>query len=168
MILSCSGYRPNKLPDAKTGYKIPNPTYIHVCQQIEKILLELKPEKCLSGMALGSDQYFASVCIKLKIPFVGCIPFQGQEDFWPEESKKTYKLLLKKASEVIIVSPGEYIPTKLQIRNEYLVDNCDKLIAVINPLETSGGTFNCLQYAKSVNKEIIYIDPRLPNEKINQ
>lgn len=39
-----------------------------------------------------------------------------------------------------------------------MVDRCDKLIACYNG-DTSGGTYNCVQYAKKKGKEIIVIDP---------
>ncbi len=42
-------------------------------------------------------------------------------------------------------------------RNKWMVDNCDLLIAVWNG--TSGGTANCVNYAKSINKQIIIINP---------
>ena len=51
MILAITGHRPNKVG----GYDIPNPTYISVCQKIEKALIKIKPEKMLIGMALGVD-----------------------------------------------------------------------------------------------------------------
>jgi uncharacterized phage-like protein YoqJ len=119
----------------------------------------MKPEKCLSGMALGTDQYFASVCLKLRIPLVACIPFEGQEMAWPEVSQKTYRLLRKLASEEVIVSDGGYAAYKMQIRNEWMVDHCDKLIAVWDG--SKGGTANCVEYAKNVGREIIFVDPRL-------
>jgi|SRR5579859_3819938 len=160
MILAGTGHRLNKLPDKETGYKLPNPTYIHVCQQIEKTLKELKPEKVISGMALGVDSWLAYISHKLNIPFIAAVPFIGQEKAWPIKSQKTYNKLIKLASEVVIVSEGGYSPAKMQIRNEWMVNNCDKLIAVYNN-DQSGGTYNCIQYAKSINKEIIYIDPRV-------
>jgi len=67
----------------------------------------------------------------------------------------------KNATEEIIVNTGGYSAYKLHLRNEYMVDNSDKLIAVFNPAKTSGGTFACLKYAKSVGREIIYIDPKI-------
>lgn len=155
MIISATGHRPSKIG----GYKLSNPTYNKICRAIEGLLSDLKPEKCLSGMALGADQYFASVCLKLKIPLVTVIPFEGQELNWPEDSQKTYRLLRRLASEEIIVSQGGYTVAKMQVRNKYLVDHCDKLIAVFNQADTSGGTFNCIEYAKSIGKEICLIDP---------
>lgn len=156
MIISCTGHRPDKLPNKETGYKLPNPTYNFICQQIEKILLELKPEKGISGMALGSDQYFANICLKLNIPLIAAIPFKGQELAWTVSSQKIYYQLLKKASQQIIVCEGSYSSEKMQIRNEYLVDHCDILMAVFNG-EKSGGTYKCIKYAESIHKKIIYI-----------
>ena len=156
-IIACTGHRPDKLG----GYNLPNPTYIYVCQQIEKVLKELQPEKCISGMALGADSYFANVCVKLGIPFIAAIPFIGQENAWPAASQKTYHALLSKAAEKVIVCEGGYAAAKMQTRNEWMANKCDKLLAIYNG-DTSGGTYNCIQYAKSIDKEIIYIDPKPP------
>jgi uncharacterized phage-like protein YoqJ len=160
MIISFTGHRPNKLPDPETGYTLPNPCYNYVCQQTEQLLLELKPEYCISGMAIGFDQYAANVCLKLGIPFVAAVPFLGQEKRWKDSTQQAYHSLLNKALRVEIISEGGYSAHKMQIRNQYLVDHCDLLIACWNG-DLSGGTYNCLQYAKTQNKEIKLIDPKL-------
>jgi uncharacterized phage-like protein YoqJ len=154
MIVAFTGHRPNELG----GYELPNPTYIHVCQQLEKVLTELKPEKAISGMALGVDQWAANICFKLGIPFVAAMPFLEQDSVWPEASKKTFRALLNKAAEQVIVSEGGYTAAKMQVRNEWMVDHCDVLIAVYNGAD-SGGTFNCIKYAQGIGKKIIFIDP---------
>lgn len=155
VIASFTGHRPDKLG----GYTLPNPTYIHISQQIKKALLELKVTKAISGMALGVDQYAANVCVQLGIPFVAAVPFIGQEKMWPAQSQKLYNSLLKKASEVVIVSEGGYSPAKMQVRNEWMVDNSDQVIAVWDG--TPGGTANCVAYAKKIKKLIYLIDPKL-------
>lgn len=153
MIVSFSGHRPSKIG----GYKIPNPTYNAICSELEKVLNELKPTRAISGMALGVDTWAAQICIDLKIPFVAAVPFINQEYKWPEASQKIYKALLSKADEIVIVSQGPYAPHKMQIRNQWMVNNCDKLIAVFNG--SLGGTYNCVQFAITQNKEIIRINP---------
>jgi uncharacterized phage-like protein YoqJ len=153
-VIAFTGHRPQKIG----GFKLPNPTYIHICQQIDKVLRELKPNKVISGGALGIDQWSAVIAHKLGIPYLLAIPFEGQECKWPETSQKTYRLIRKLASEEVIVSPGGYSVQKMMTRNEWMVDHCDKLIAVYDG-DTTGGTFNCVQYAKSIGKEIILIDP---------
>jgi len=154
MIVAFTGHRPEKLG----GYKLPNDTYIRVCQKIDAALKELKPEKVITGMALGVDQWAASIAHKLGIPFLAAIPFEGQENAWPESSRVTYRLLRKLAAEEVIVSQGGYSVDKMQVRNIWMVDNCTNLIAVWDG--TKGGTGNCVEYAKSANREIYYIDPR--------
>ena len=159
MIVAFTGHRPDKLPNKETGYIIPNPTYIHVCQKIETALKELKPEKVISGMALGVDQWAANIAVKLGIPFVAAVPFLGQEGKWPQASQRIYKILLAKASEIVIVCEEGYAAYKLQKRNEWMVDHSDKLIAVWNG--SKGGTGNCVDYATKVGKEIYRINPTL-------
>lgn len=155
MIVAFTGHRPNKLSG---GYKLPNPTYTKICQEIEAALKEMKPEKVISGMALGVDQWAAYIAYRLNIPFVAAIPFERQESKWPQQSQETYHKLVKLATEQVIVSPGGYSADKMQTRNKWMVDHCDKLIAIWDG--SSGGTGNCIQYAKSVNKEIFLIDPK--------
>ena len=153
MIVAFTGHRPDKLG----GYILPNPTYSYVCQEIEKALLEIKPEKVISGMALGVDQWAANIAHKLGIPFIAAIPFAGQERMWPAASKSIYNKLIKLASEVVIVCDGGYSPAKMQIRNEWMVDRCDQLIAVWDG--TKGGTGNCVEYAGKVSRQIYRINP---------
>jgi uncharacterized phage-like protein YoqJ len=155
MIIAFTGHRPDKLG----GYKLPNPTYIKVCREIDSLLRELRPDNIITGMALGIDQWAASVAHKLGIPFVAAIPFEGQEKAWPLKSQRTYRLLRRLAVEEVIVCEGEYAPAKMRLRNRWMVDNCDALIAVWNG--SSGGTGNCVQYANSVNKKIYRIDPTI-------
>lgn len=159
MIIGFTGSRPDKLG----GYFTPNTIYNVVCKNIENILSTYKPDKVISGMALGVDQWVAERCIKMGIPFDAAIPFDGQESKWPEKSQKHYKDLLSKADNRIHVSPGSYSNKKFQLRNEYIVDNSDILVAIFKPNEdgTTSGTENCVNYAKSKNNVIICINPYL-------
>lgn len=155
MIVAFTGHRPDKLG----GYKLPNPTYLRVCRKIDKTLRELQPTKVISGMALGVDQWAAYIAYKMGIPFLAAIPFEKQDAKWPAQSKATYNRLRKLASEEVIVSPGGYSNEKMQLRNEWMVNSCDKLIGVWDG--STGGTGNCINYAKSINREIIFIDPNV-------
>lgn len=96
-------------------------------------------------MALGVDQDFAWLCTELSIPFTAALPFVGQEDNWPKHSQEWYEWLLIRADDVVVVSPGGYSAAKMQVRNEWMVDHCEKLLAVWDG--TGGGTGNCVNYA---------------------
>ena len=152
MIIAATGSRPNKIG----GYAIPNPIYSQICKATEKIFLELKPEKVISGMALGYDQYFANTAWKLHIPFIAAVPMDGQERIWSEIDQKRYRKLISRADEVYVVNPGEYSPWKMQKRNEWMVLNCDLLLACWDG--TEGGTKNCIDFAKKIGRDIKYLE----------
>ena len=154
-IVSATGHRPNKLG----SYDLPNPIYNYVCKETERILKELNPDKCISGAALGYDQYFMNVCFRLGIPVIAAVPFIGQEKMWPEKSQRMYHKLLEKAESVVIISEGGYSAQKMRIRNEWMSNNSDIVLACFDG--SRGGTGNAVAYAQSKNKKIIFIDPRL-------
>lgn len=155
MILGVTGHRPAALG----GYILPNPIYNIVCQQTEKIFRELKPDKLITGMCIGYDQWAANIAIKLGIPFIAAVPFEGQENKWLEKDRRIYHKLLSKAQEIVYVSLPGYSSYKMQLRNEWIVNNCDILVGVFNG--SPGGTANCIKYAQSIKKdsEIIIINP---------
>lgn len=149
MIVSFSGHRPDKLG----GYHSPWPHDVNgiVTRLIRDELHNCKPDIALVGMAQGVDQLAAVICYELHIPYIACVPFVGQERIWPKVAQVKYKAILDCAYKVVIVSGPEINPIKaLELRNEYMVDNSDLLLAVWNG--TRGGTKNCIDYAELVGK----------------
>jgi uncharacterized phage-like protein YoqJ len=160
MILGITGHRP---PGLNCSYDIPNPTYEKVYKALIDKIKELNPEKIISGMALGVDQYAAYVAIDLGIPFIAAMPCDGQDSQWPERSKQKFRELLNQAIEVVVVSPGPYAPEKMYLRDRWIVDNSDQLLGVWNGIR-QGGTFGTIRYAeKEINRgreyKISIIDP---------
>lgn len=142
-IVAVTGHRPNSLGgyhEAVTA-KLVRIASAHFSQH--------PPEKVITGMALGWDQAVAYACYRLSIPYVAAVPFVGQEALWVDSSKVWYRKLLEKASEVVIVSEGEYAAYKLHKRNQWMVDQLgpsDELVALYDGSPT-GGTANCVKYA---------------------
>ena len=147
MILSATGHRPNKL-GGYSAYALDKLRAI-AYKKIE----ELKPEKVISGMALGWDTAVAIAALQLGIPLIAAVPFRGQECKWYPESVRMYNNILKKAESIVYVSEGTYAAWKMQTRNEYMVNNSDVILAMYDG--SSGGTRNCIEYAKKQNKQII-------------
>lgn len=146
-ILAATGHRPNKLG----GY---SPEAFERLRRVAtEYLVEAKPEKIISGMALGWDTAWAVAGQSLGIPVIAAVPFFGQESMWPKESQTKYLHILDRCHDVIYVCDKGYAPWKMQIRNEYMVDKCDTLIALWDG--SSGGTGNCIAYAIKVNKPIV-------------
>lgn len=147
MIVAGTGHRPNKLG----GYGLD--AKLKLVGLANDWLEANKPTKVISGMALGWDVALAVAALQLGIPLVAAIPFKGQELAWPSSSQKDYNDVLREASEIVYVSEEGYAPWKMQIRNEWMVDHCDLVLAIWNG--TLGGTANCVRYAENVDKPIV-------------
>jgi len=154
VFVAATGHRPDKLG----GYNFFNPQRCWIRERIRDELLDLQPTACISGMALGVDQDFAWTALWMNIPVLAAIPFKGQESRWPESSQVFYRELLARCYHTEVVSPGEYSARKMRVRNQWMVDHCEVLLAVWDGSE--GGTGNCVRYATGVGREIIRIDPR--------
>jgi len=161
MIVCFTGHRPQKIG----GFDIPNPTYNHICSEIRKHLINIRPEKAISGMAIGVDQWCSEICNELNIPWIAAVPFKGQENIWTKKSQDKYNQLLNQAVEVVIVCEGGYEPWKMQKRNEWMVDHSDAIVGVWNG--SPGGTSNCMRYAHQLNKMIYRISPTPPHNSAN-
>lgn len=152
MILAFTGHRPDKLG----GYG-PSVLQNKIRDLISLVISNSKATTVISGMALGVDQWAAEEAVKLGVPFIAAVPCEGQDSRWPQASQSHYHDLLAKAQKVVVVSPGPYAGWKMQKRNEWMVDQCDALVAVFDG--SDGGTANCVAYAENKRVPIILIDP---------
>jgi uncharacterized phage-like protein YoqJ len=111
-------------------------------------LLERRPTRVISGMALGWDLALAVAALDLGILLTCAIPFEGQEMKWRKSPQMVtlYHDILRRADRVVLVCPPSYAAEKLIKRNVYMVDNSDEVIALYNG-EKFGGTYHCLNYA---------------------
>lgn len=142
-----TGHRPDKL---KGGFK--NFDFTNLVDFAESILIEIEPKIIISGMALGWDMALAKASINLHIPVIAAIPFDGQCSNWYQKDKLIYEEILKNCKNQVIVSSGGCTSRKFQIRNQYMVDNSDEVLALWDG--SSGGTGNCIRYANSQHKSI--------------
>lgn len=165
MKIAITGHRPHKLGN---DYDLTSPLIQWIRKQITSIINSYNKGEFtqtytsnltfITGMALGIDTLFAKIAIENNIPFIAAIPCKGHSNMWIEKSKKVYfDILQNPLCTTYFVSSDEYNSSCMQNRNIWMVNNCDLLIAVWDG--TSGGTANCVKYAKSVNKEIIIINP---------
>jgi len=158
MKICITGHRPNKL----YGYDLSDPKWVALEKQLKQLLIENNCTEAISGMALGVDTIFAIAALELKnegynIKLHCAIPCKNHSNQWNKKDRQLYNYILSKADAVKLVSKEEYKPYLMQKRNEYMVDNSNIVIAVWDG--SKSGTANCIEYAKSKHKEIIYIKP---------
>lgn len=153
MILVGTGHRPNKLG----GYS--GAAHLKLVSLAKDYLSRERDNvtEVISGMALGWDQALAEACCELGVPWTAAVPCLNQEKMWPPESKEKYNRLLWGARRVVNVTNREYAWDCMQLRNEWMVKNCDAVLALWDG--SPGGTGNCLRYAREQGKEIINLWP---------
>lgn len=147
MIVAGTGHRPNKLG----GFN--NKAFLKLVKIAEDWIHTNKPEKIISGMAQGWDQALAQAAVNCGIPFIAALPFKGQEIRWSQKSQRYYNRLLSKAEQIVYVCDEGYEAYKMQLRNEWMVDNSNLVLAMWDG--TTGGTLNCLKYAYANQIKVI-------------
>ena len=156
MVIAITGHRPNKLG---FDFSLRSNLVINIKQELQKRIDIYKPSFLITGMALGIDTLWATLAIENKIPFIAAIPCLNQEAKWPADAKAVYYNILNQPfCAKVYVSKTAYTPLCMQKRNIFMVENCDKLIAVWDG--SKGGTENCVSYAKSIMLDIDVIDPK--------
>lgn len=92
------------------------------------------------------------------IKLISAIPCAKQYEVWKDQRCiDEWHFIVENADVVHYVSEEPYTPWCLQKRNEWMVDNSDYIISVWDG--TTGGTYNCIKYARKYDKNILNIDP---------
>lgn len=113
----------------------------------------------ITGMAMGVDMWAAEIVIEEKrnnpeIKLVCASPYPGFERNRCLADRMKYHEVLNNADYIINVSE-KYTRFCFQIRNMWMVDRSDKVIAVYNG--TRGGTYNTIKYAEKKNIQVVNI-----------
>ena len=151
MIIAGTGHRPKYLPCAYDEY---HPWLIDLKTRLKSELITNEVSKVISGMAIGWDTWLAEAALELGLPLDCYISFRGQENRWPNESQKRYKSIIQECDNVVICSE-RYHRGAFFVRDEKMVDDCDKVFALWNPEIKSGGTRHTVQYAVKNNVDVI-------------
>ncbi len=135
-----------------------------------KIIVELRKEIIkaidngyhvfLTGMSRGVDLWAADIVIELRrynrdLKLMCVVPFEGMDNHWPVDWKKHYRLVLKQADWVQVLS-DQYYKEAYQVRNEWMVDHVSRLIGVYNGQPS--GTGNTIRYAQAQGIDIHIIE----------
>lgn len=175
--LCFTGHRPNKLFGydwhTEKNKKLMNLLFKNIIYNIKNNNVNT----FISGGALGIDMmsFYIVNYIKnkhnIRLKNILALPFKNQGIKWNDTDIKKLNYYKKIADEVIFVDEcelikynnnlngyGNYHISKMQKRNEFMVDLSDIVLAVWNG--SKSGTKNCIDYANKNNKILKIIDPR--------
>ena len=156
-----TGHRPNKLKgyNPKDNKELLWRLHTEIVRHIE----EHQVDTFINGLALGIDQWAARIVIKLRqtkyphIKLISAVPCKNHSNKWIKQSQIEWQEIVDLSDEVIYVSEEEYKPYLMQVRNEWMTNKSEYVIAVWDG--TNGGTGNCVNFAKKQNKKITIIKP---------
>ncbi|AXG66903.1 GTP-binding domain [Dickeya phage vB_DsoM_JA29] len=115
----------------------------------------------MHGCALGFDQAIATAAIEQGHKVISMVPFLGFNKNWPVESVFELDGILNRSSEVRVCISKDVMETidnvsfALNFRNQKIVDESDTLFALA--CGAPSGTQNCVDYALSRNKSVVYL-----------
>jgi len=161
MKAAFTGHRPESLPFQEDSAEF-IPLLDTIWGEIDN-LIEMGVDTFYCGAARGSDIICGEEIVLRKTlssePLtLNCvIPFKEQPCGWELEWKMRYWDLLRNSDRIIQTSDG-YQRGCYHIRNRYLVDNCDVLLAIYDS-NSSGGTAYTVNYARKTGKQLIIINP---------
>ena len=159
-----TGHRPNKM----FGYDLSDAHYQRLAKTIrhnaEQLYLNNGVKRFITGGALGFDtiSFFAIESLKKKysdVENILAVPFDGQQKAWRSTvDLDRYDRMHKLADDIVLVEniqdyKASTISQKLNKRNHFMVDQSDYVITYHDG--TSGGTKNCLDYAKAMGVQNI-------------
>lgn len=145
-----TGHRPDKLPWGTNEW---DPRCLEL-----KVRLRQAVERAydagyrhfISGMARGSDLYFAEAVLALRAQcpdvLLECArPCESQSDRWPESERRRYDGILEQCNYETMVQHA-YDRGCMMRRNRYMVDHSNRIISVYDGVP-KGGTAQTLAYA---------------------
>lgn len=165
-----SGHRPEKLPNGGDE----NSQGINCL----KSLLYKEIYDCIkggyttfiTGLARGVDNWAADMVIEFKvaggkipdcevlgsdIKLICAMPYADYGKEWKGYAKWELSHILEKADEIVTIAPT-YTKGCMQLRNSYMVDHSDKLIAVVSDYRS--GTGQTIRYAQKKGIEVKIIE----------
>lgn len=161
-----TGHRPDKLPWGSNEQDAR-------CQALKRQIADAVEQAYadgmrhfISGMARGTDLYFAQAVLELRRQRTGVTleaarPCQTQADSWPEEERAQYQEILEQCDYETLVQ-HQYDRACMQRRNRYMVDRSALVLSVYNGVP-KGGTAQTLAYAlrKGVKVNILPLEEEM-------
>ncbi len=143
-----TGHRPDKLADEKDS--------VIKCLRAEIENAINDGFNCfITGMAPGVDVWAAECVIDFQrdydIKLICAVPFPGFCDGGRPDKKECEHILSNAFSKECISS--HYYPAVFQVRNKWMVDKSELVIAVFNG--TKGGTKNTVDYARRKGVKVV-------------
>lgn len=149
-----TGHRPQHLrPDSLHDW---------VRGELDRLAVKLRDDHGMtggvSGMAIGSDLWWADSLVRAGVPLWAHVPFPQQAVKWTAEQRAEWERLLRLARKVKTYG-GMYAVKFLHERNDGMLAAADLCVAVWQPSKRDGGTFSAVEKAYRRRLPLILVNP---------
>lgn len=156
MIVGVTGHRP---PKVGLTWDHDGTVDRAVVALFRQTFVGLDAALVITGGALGADTLAARAAFLEGIPYLVAVPCRGHSSRWPQPARDRYDAMLSHAAQVVLVTDAPYSARLMQLRNEWMVDRSDRMVALWDG--SGGGTRNCILYAERVGVPVHDIYPEL-------
>ncbi|GAA5091450.1 NADAR family protein [Nocardia iowensis] len=115
--------------------------------ELDRIAVKLRDEHdteiASSGLATGSDTWWAESALAAGLTLWGYQPFPEQPARWSAEQQAVHAWLCESAQRLVLVGPYPDVGF-FDTRNQLLLTDADAIVAVHDPRITRGGTVSAL------------------------
>ncbi|WP_165947283.1 SLOG family protein [Micromonospora sp. 15K316] len=152
-VAAATGHRPQHLTAEERRW---------IRAELKRIAVKLRDEHGtatgVSGMALGTDLWWADETDTAGMKLWAHVPFPQQPNPWRDEDKTEWRRLLDRAAKV--TTYGDHYDVKLlHARNDGMLAAGSVIVAVHKRSKTTGGTASAVRKAERLGLPIIRIDP---------
>ena len=156
-----TGYRPQKMP---FGFDEGDERCVDFKKRLRDTIENFiwqGYQHFISGGALGMDMFAAETVLELKKQYPDILlemvsPFDAQAAKWAPEYQRRHDELFEQA-DIVTATGHEYTKSSMFIRNRYLVNNADMLLAAYDG--QPGGTQMTVRYARQMGIQVCCIPP---------
>lgn len=137
----------------------------------KELLKEIRNKKiktARSSLAIGADQLFAQVVLKMKIDLISVIPSAGYEKTFATKDQSEYFRLKSLSSSIEILNFPSPTEEAFLAAGKHIAEHSDLIFAVWDglPAKGLGGTGDIVRYALSLGKHVIHLHTIDKNKQI--
>lgn len=155
--VAATGHRPQHMtPDERAWVRA----------ELPRVVVKLRDEYGMtvgvSGMAIGTDLWWAAALVDAGVDLWAHIPFPQQPDKWQPADRDEWERLRRKAWKQTTYG-GYYDVKTLHARNDGVLraakESDGAVVAVHKPSKSDGGTVSAVQKAHSLRLPIVHLNP---------
>jgi hypothetical protein len=151
--VSATGHRPQHLDLGVHGW---------VRDELARLAGKLRTEHGLtlgiSGMAIGTDLWWADALCRAGVPFEAHVPFPQQPKPWDGPDQAEWHRLVGLAARTVTYG-ADFDVKLLHARNDGMLRASSAVVAVHLPAKRTGGTASAVRKAAAMRLPIIHINP---------